>query len=363
MITSQMSTSYKTGPVDWRQEASRTIMRHHIYAVLLQRYEDQLASQESVRALQSGEAAGEESCPWQQSRRTLWYNVGEIESEMYSGSVTGEQYYARLTTVMQSDLFPDWGELGMRRWCLQGGFSVCKEIVQMDQSTMLWAEALDEEQFSARICPPLPAATALAIPVNELELRLGIAVCERERELRRLVDQRKKYMEKVFWKPKGFMRLKKPIEMKEKRNRVHKPAVRKSLAELMKKRFIAKNCPKGKKRIGVGLGSKGLVMMSNKQVTPLSVPRKRPQATDLELPLGCRVEQRHSASGSNRTWKRFVAPDGRTFSSLVRLLAALGEQRAPHAAVAPAGGNKQRSQKSSVKKLSSRRRKVCNVGK
>ena len=36
MITSQMSTSYKTGPVDWRQEASRTIMRHHIYAVLLQ---------------------------------------------------------------------------------------------------------------------------------------------------------------------------------------------------------------------------------------------------------------------------------------------------------------------------------------
>ena len=92
-----------------------------------QRYEDQLASQESVRALlQAGEAVGEEYSPWQQSRRTLWYNVGEIETEMYSGSVTGEQYYARLTTVMQSDLFPDWGELGMRRWCLQGGFSVCK---------------------------------------------------------------------------------------------------------------------------------------------------------------------------------------------------------------------------------------------
>ena len=29
-------TSYNTGPVDWRQEPSRTIMRHHIYAVLLQ---------------------------------------------------------------------------------------------------------------------------------------------------------------------------------------------------------------------------------------------------------------------------------------------------------------------------------------
>ena len=200
--------------------------------------------------------------------------------------------------------------------------------------------------------------------MNERELRVGIAVCERERELRRLVvDQRKKYLEKVFWKPKGFMRLKKPIEMKEKRSRVYKPAVRKSLAELMKKRFIAKNCPKGKKRIGVGLGSKGLVTMSNKQVAPLSVPRKRRQATDLELPLGCRVEQRRSASGSNRTWKRFVAPDGRTFSSLMRLLAALGEQLAPHAALAPAGGNKQRPQKSSVQKLSSRRRKVCNVGK
>ena len=29
-------TSFNTGPVDWRQEPSRTIMRHHIYAVLLQ---------------------------------------------------------------------------------------------------------------------------------------------------------------------------------------------------------------------------------------------------------------------------------------------------------------------------------------
>ena len=81
-----------------------------------------------------------------QSKQTVKLNAKMMEEEMFESSCSRGQYMGKLLRgVIKGDpYFPI--VLGCKRWCLEDGKVVCKEVIKIDKK-LFWAECMEYEEL------------------------------------------------------------------------------------------------------------------------------------------------------------------------------------------------------------------------
>ena len=86
-------------------------------------------------------------CTSTQSMATVKMNAQTMEEEMFEASSSKVQYMGKVMRgVISGAVFPVKGEKGCKRWCLQGGKVVCKELIKVEKQ-LVWADCMEYEEL------------------------------------------------------------------------------------------------------------------------------------------------------------------------------------------------------------------------